>query len=92
MGLLSSQTGEIRAVYYLASSGAEGCIDELEIFSNGENIALAKGLFSGDFEHPLHNLKQINDGEYGNAKSWIVKQRNDGWVRLNSRNRDSSTT
>lgn len=69
-----------------ASSGAEGCIDELEIFSNGENIALAKAgakvSSSGDFEHPLHNLKQINDGEYGNAKSWIVEQRNDGWVQV----------
>lgn len=65
---------------------AEGCIDELEVFSNGKNIALAslgsKATSSGDFVHPLHNLKQINDGEYGNARSWIVKDAKGGWVQI----------
>ena len=89
------QTGEIRAVYHSGIIGAEGCIDELEIFSNGENIALAKAgakvSSSGDFEHPLHNLKQINDGEY-ECQKLDCKTAKRGWVRLNSRNRDSSTT
>ena len=65
---------------------AEGCIDELEIFSNGKNVALAshgsKATSSGDFMHPLHNLKQINDGEYGNDRSWIVKDPKGGWVQI----------
>ena len=65
---------------------AEGCIDELEVFSDGKNIALAslgtKATSSGDFVHPLHNLKQLNDGEFGNAKSWIVKEAKGGWVQL----------
>ena len=65
---------------------AEGCIDELEVFSAGKNVALAslgtKATSSGDFVHPLHNLKQINDGAYGNARSWIVKDRKGGWVQM----------
>ena len=69
-----------------ATSRAEGCIDELEVFSDGKNIALAshgsKATSSGDFVHPLHNLKQINDGEYGNPRSWIVKDAKGGWVQI----------
>lgn len=69
-----------------ATNGAEGCIDELEVFSKGKNIALAthgsKATSSGDFVHPLHNLKQINDGEYGNARSWIAKAKQGGWVQI----------
>lgn len=65
---------------------AEGCIDELEVFSDGKNIALAslgtKATSSGDFVHPLHNLKQLNDGEYGNDRSWIVHDAKGGWVQL----------
>ena len=65
---------------------AEGCIDEIEVFSAGKNVALAslgtKTTSSGDFVHPLHNLKQINDGAYGNARSWIVKDRKGGWVQM----------
>ncbi|MCH1438121.1 MAG: PSD1 and planctomycete cytochrome C domain-containing protein [Rubripirellula sp.] len=68
------------------TKNAEGCIDELEVFSNGTNIALAslgsKATSSGDFVHPLHNLRQINDGEYGNERSWIVKDAAGGWVQI----------
>jgi len=68
------------------SSTAQGCIDELEVFADGKNIALAsqgsKATSSGDFVHPRHNLKQINDGEYGNDRSWIVKDAKGGWVQI----------
>ena len=68
------------------TTGAEGCIDEFEVFSAGKNIALAslgtKATSSGDFVHPLHNLKQVNDGEYGNARSWIVKEAKGGWLQV----------
>ena len=53
------------------SSSAEPCIDELEIFSGDENVALAStgalASSSGDYSHPLHKLAHINDGRYGNA-------------------------
>lgn len=69
-----------------ATTHGEPCIDELEIFAGEENVALASSgataSSSGDFVHPLHKLAQINDGEYGNSKSWISKSRRDGWVQI----------
>lgn len=68
------------------TTGGEGCIDELEIFSGERNVALAEGgasaTSSGDFVHPKHKLSQINDGEYGNERSWIVRAASGGWVQI----------
>ena len=67
------------------SSRSQPCLDELEIFSNGTNVALAslgaRATSSGDFVHALHRLAHINDGKYGNAKSWIAKDVT-GWVQI----------
>jgi len=67
------------------SSASQPCIDELEIFAGSENLALAskgaKASSDGDFKHPTHKLAHINDGQYGNAKSWIAA-RNTGWVQI----------
>ncbi|MFT5474524.1 MAG: hypothetical protein ACI856_002866, partial [Kiritimatiellia bacterium] len=68
-----------------ASHQGQACIDEFEVFSGEQNVALAllgaKATSSGDFVHPLHKLEHINDGEYGNPKSWITA-RNTGWVQI----------
>ncbi len=68
------------------TSGGQACIDELEIFSNGKNISLASAgaiaSSGGDFKHPLHKLAHINDGKYGNARSWIASQKKGGWVQI----------
>ena len=67
------------------TSQLEPCIDELEIFSlDGRNVALdASPSSSGDFpQNPLHTLKHINDGRYGNAWSWISDEFGRGWVQL----------
>ena len=67
------------------SSSSQPCIDELEVFSGTENLALAskgaKASSAGDFKHALHKLAHINDGQYGNAKSWIAAG-NTGWVQI----------
>lgn len=67
------------------TSGNQGCIDELEIFSGDDNLALAsKGATAtsgGDFVHVRHRLSQINDGKYGNLFSWISKEVT-GWVQI----------
>ncbi|MBE7495128.1 MAG: DUF1553 domain-containing protein [Verrucomicrobiaceae bacterium] len=60
------------------------CIDELEIFGpDGQNIApKAKTTSSGDYgPSDKHKLAHINDGHYGNSRSWIVKEPA-GWVRF----------
>ena len=65
----------------LATNGAEPCLDELEIYSaesSPRNVALASagakattsGVYS-DGASPLHRLEHVNDGQYGNARSWI---------------------
>ena len=68
------------------SSSGQPCIDELEVYSGGKNVALAsngaKVTSSGDFEHPSHKLAHLNDGQYGNARSWISAQGKGGWVQI----------
>lgn len=72
----------------LKTSDAEPCIDELEIFTPaGTNIALAncltKTTASGTYPNSaIHRLEHINDGQYGNARSWISNERGRGWVEL----------
>ena len=68
-----------------ATSSAEPCIDELEVLAvDGRNVARgAKLSSSGDYEkNPYHKLAHINDGKYGNKKSWISNQIGGGWVQL----------
>jgi hypothetical protein len=75
-----------------ASSSAEPCLDELEVFTAGpkpRNVALssagtratASGVFSGG-NNPKHQLAHINDGVYGNSNSWISNEKGAGWVQL----------
>jgi hypothetical protein len=79
---------EVRWVRMLirSTNQAEPCIDELEIFSEGKNVALAslgaKATSSGDFKHPFHQLSHVNDGNYGNQHSWIASKAKDVWVQI----------
>ena len=68
------------------TSASEGCIDEFEVYSRERNVALdsngAKATSSGDFVHPKHKLRHINDGQHGNDRSWIVDSKDGGWVQI----------
>ncbi|HMC27564.1 MAG TPA: PSD1 and planctomycete cytochrome C domain-containing protein, partial [Verrucomicrobiae bacterium] len=72
------------------TTDAEPCIDELEVFTTEEpprNIALAsagtKGRASSVFPNSeIHRLEHLNDGKYGNSRSWISNERGQGWVEL----------
>jgi mono/diheme cytochrome c family protein len=69
----------------LATNSAEPCIDELEVLTvDGRNVARgAKPSSSGDFDKAeIHKLAHVNDGKYGNKKSWISNQIGGGWVQL----------
>lgn len=71
----------------LETTGAEPCIDELEVFANDQNVALAtlgtKVESSGNLPgFPIHQLAHINDGKYGNEFSWISNSSGTGWVKL----------
>jgi hypothetical protein len=68
-----------------ATSSAEPCIDELEVLTpSGRNLARsAKTSSSGDYAgNQFHTLAHLNDGLYGNQKSWISNQIGGGWVQL----------
>lgn len=68
----------------------EPCIDELEVFTAGNdptNVALAKhgtkSTSSGNYSNSgKHQLNHINDGILGNSHSWISNEAGKGWVQL----------
>ncbi len=66
------------------TSGGQACIDELEVFANGANVARGtKPATSGTLPgHAIHQLAHINDGLYGNSHSWIASERRNAWVQL----------
>ena len=71
-----------------ATNNLEPCIDELEVFdTSGRNVALASegttATSSGDtVVADRHELRQINDGQYGNSRSWMSNEKGKGWVVL----------
>ncbi|MBT3842732.1 MAG: DUF1553 domain-containing protein, partial [Verrucomicrobia bacterium] len=68
---------------------SEPCVDELEIFAEGKNVALAsagsKATASGvylDGSNPIHQLALVNDGRYGNSRSWVANSSSNAWVQI----------
>jgi hypothetical protein len=71
----------------LATSSAEPCIDELEIFAGEHNVALAangaKATASGTLPgYAIHQLAHVNDGLHGNPHSWISDTPGGGFVQI----------
>jgi hypothetical protein len=71
-----------------ATNQLEPCLDELEVFdTSGTNIALASAgttvTTSGDNVAPdRHEPRFLNDGRYGNSRSWMSNESGRGWVIL----------
>jgi hypothetical protein len=72
----------------LSTNNLEPCIDELEVFNDaGVNVALAASgtrVYSSG-NAPIsdhHKLEHVNDGLYGNSKSWMSSETGRGWVEL----------
>lgn len=67
----------------------EPCLDEFEVFTEGaeaRNVALAasgaKITASGSRVSENHRLEFINDGRYGNSRSWMSDEMGRGWILL----------
>ncbi|MEQ2006093.1 MAG: DUF1553 domain-containing protein [Limisphaerales bacterium] len=68
----------------------EPCVDELEVFTSESaprNVALAstgaKATASSTLPgYAIHKLSHVNDGLYGNDRSWISNERGKGWVQI----------
>jgi mono/diheme cytochrome c family protein len=66
------------------------CLDELEVFAAGpnrRNVALAStGAKVRVSEKPVesskHSAAHVNDGAYGNGRSWISGTPGEGWVEV----------
>jgi mono/diheme cytochrome c family protein len=71
-----------------ATNNLEPCLDELEVFAaDGQNVAAASHgttvTSSGDLSGSnRHKLAHINDGRYGNARSWISNEPGKGWIEF----------
>ena len=71
-----------------ATNSLEPCMDELEVFNTaGANVALAgagaKFTTSGNTISPgRHEPQFINDGRYGNERSWMSSAPGRGWVEM----------
>ncbi|MCU0713685.1 MAG: PSD1 and planctomycete cytochrome C domain-containing protein [Pirellula sp.] len=72
----------------LATNRLEPCIDELQVCDpSGINIAHAKHgatvTASGSNTSPdRHELRFINDGLFGNSRSWMSNEDGAGWVEI----------
>ena len=72
------------------NDGAEPCVDELEAFTADAepvNVAAldrgATATASGTYpKSAIHRLEHLNDGRYGNERSWISDTRGRGWVQV----------
>ena len=69
------------------TNAAEPCIDELEVWSGEQNVALASNGTSPTASselpnYPIHKIQHINDGTTGNAHSWISNDAGKGWIQL----------
>jgi len=65
------------------TNNLEPCIDELEVFnSDEENVALnAAVTVSGEnVTANTHEQRFVNDGNYGNSRSWMSNEKGKGWV------------
>jgi hypothetical protein len=72
-----------------ATSGSQGCIDELEVYgpAGAKNLALAasgakasaSSCLSG---YAIHKIPHLNDGLYGNSHSWIAAGMSAEWAQI----------
>jgi hypothetical protein len=79
----------VRVAIHETSGTTQPGIDELEIFgpAGKENLALAErgavasasSLLPG---YPIHQIKHLNDGLYGNDHSWIAASNKSEWAQI----------
>ena len=80
----------VRLVIAATTDGTEPCIDELEVFGPdaiGVDLALvtagakvsASSVYSGS---AFHKLEHLNDGRFGNSRSWISAEPGKGRVQV----------
>ncbi|MFM7521740.1 MAG: DUF1549 domain-containing protein, partial [Planctomycetota bacterium] len=75
----------VRFTVRATTGNSEPCLDELEVFAtDGTNVAragrpTASSTLAG---YDIHKLGHVNDGRYGNERSWISAEPGGGWVQI----------
>jgi hypothetical protein len=80
----------VRFTVTSTGSGSEPCIDELEVWSSEaepRNVAMAEhggkpSASSALQGYDIHRVEHINDGRFGNGRSWISAEAGKGWVQV----------
>jgi len=85
----SQRARYVRIMIHRTLGGTQPCLDELEIYGpNGsENLALASmgavASASSVIEgYPIHAIAHLNDGLYGNERSWIAATNDTAWAQI----------
>jgi len=82
------QTAQFVRFVILQSSGGAACLDELEVYGPDKKVNLAvqpgaeasaSACLSG---YPQHAVEHLNDGAYGNDKSWIGGDGPGQWAQI----------
>ena len=78
----------VRLAIHRSSSG-QPCVDELEVYGPGgeTNLALAssgaRALASSCLPgYAIHQVLHLNDGQYGNERSWIAAGAGEEWAQI----------
>jgi Protein of unknown function (DUF1553)/Protein of unknown function (DUF1549)/Planctomycete cytochrome C len=83
----------VRLTIDSTDGGSEPCLDELEVWSSEaepRNVASAdlggKPSASSSLRgYDIHRVEHLNDGRYGNARSWISAEAGRGWAQVEFR-------
>ncbi len=71
-----------------ATNNLEPCIDELEVYdTSGRNVALASegampSVSGSIVVADRHDPKYLNDGQYGNSRSWLANEVAGSWAAV----------
>lgn len=85
--IVSPQPAKFVRFVIAATNASQPCLDELAVFAGEKNVALATNggiaTASGSLKgYPIHQLKHVNDGKFGNNFSWISDTSGTGWVQI----------
>ena len=79
----------VRFVVRATNNGNQACIDELEVYApeGDENLALAEAGAEASASSCLggyaqHAIEHLNDGAYGNERSWIAAGTGEEWAQV----------
>jgi mono/diheme cytochrome c family protein len=87
------QARYVRFTIARSSDGNEACLDELEVWTAGgdgdepRNVALSASgatasASSESPDSPLYKVAHLNDGLYGDERSWLARDRGSCWAEI----------